>query len=162
MKNVNPYFFRKASFLIATVLLAFMISCEDETNDIIDPGEGDGVNQELIAELGQFAGTSETVYKLSSALLSNTQVRDLDITSLFNVKDDEFIFSSEGNGDLSLAWHEGFGFNASGADDATVMSDTRASSKFESLSFNDESLLFTASGYSFNHSDGLIMGTITL
>lgn len=162
MKTINHSIFNKSLFFAVLSILLITSSCEDESQEIIEPGPETGVNETLIAEVANFAGTSEKVYKLSSALLTNGSVTDLDITNLFNVKDDEFIFSTEGNGDLSLAWHEGFGFNVSGIDDSTVMSDTRASSKFQTLAFNEESLIFSASGNSYSYTDGLITGTLAL
>ena len=151
---------KKNYVLVSLLLVTLFYSCSDETRDIANQEEG--VNQELLDAVNQFAGSSSETYRITNALLTNQEAENVDVTGLFNVKDDEFVFSTEGNGDLNVAWHEGFGFNASGVDAATVMSDTRASSKFESLSFNDENLTFTASGFTFSLVDGLIIGTLTL
>lgn len=148
---------------LASALL-FTLSCgDDESNEITaTPDSEPEVNQQLTSEVEKFVENGNKTYRISQAILSNSEVSDLEITSLFNIRDDEFVFSTEGNGDLAVAWHEGFGFNATAINEAAVMSDARASSKITPLIFNNDTVSYDASGFSFSEQNGVVSGILNL
>lgn len=161
MKKTNRNAFRHLILLPGIIIALLINSCSNETDDSID-SEKEETTAALEAAINTFTGGTSETYKIRSARLNNSTVTDLEIATLFNLKDDEFVFTTDTDGQLKMLWHEGFGFNENGTNVSTITSDTRASSKIESLLFNAENFTFVASGYNFTSTDGILTGALSL
>ncbi len=145
-------------------LLFLIFSCTDNETDVDDnPDQEEGVNLEAVIDI--ITGSSEKVWKLNEANFSNAQVSDLNITSLFNVQDDEFRFLSTTNNSLELRHVRGFDINTQGQDLNSIQSDSNASSLTVDLSLADaSSFQFTNNTdtyrFTYDEVNELLSGTI--
>ena len=132
----------KNSFLILFALsLLFNYSCaneDDQIKPVTEDPENQDPNNPLNLTLDEVieifsGGNNDKIWKISSAVVSNTNgVDQLDITNLFNVKDDEFRFVSS-NQTIDMRHKRGFYINSLGTDMDSFKSDKNVSSIQASL-----------------------------
>ena len=103
--------------------LFMMASCEDKEVVPIENVEEEVVEQVTVATtLNALTGGDVKVWKLQQATLFNAgNASGLNVTNLFNIKDDEFVFHAKGgsnasNGDGLLVWYPGYQLQADAAD----------------------------------------------
>ena len=110
---------------------------------------------------------SEKVWFFSSASLSNSNVSNLDISALFNIKDDEFIFSTDTQGALLLHHKIRYDINNEASNQNEVLSNNYKTSTDEQLQFSEENSSFifdnVTNSYRFEFvDDNLLSGTLKL
>ena len=120
--------------ILSLFSILFFVSCsnDDPEEIIIDPQT---VLEEEQAETTQILSNANTkTWKITQATLTNSS-GTFDISSNFNVLDDEFIYSSGGN----LEWRQGNDINIEGTNSQETLLDYYRSPISSSFSFNPDS-----------------------
>ena len=102
-------------------------------------------------------------WKIEFASLSNGTVNDLNVSEAFNIKDDEFLFSANGQG-LQLTYRARNAFNEDATDFQSFLLDFYKSPIDYSIATNpnDPSNFSANNGMEFNLEEGMINGQWTL
>ncbi len=157
--------------LIATIVIISSCNNDDDALAPVTIQEGEEQSEEqsddtdLSAIIEVITGGGENTWEIQSALLTNTNITDLDITSLFNVQDDEFIFTSATNTSIDLNYNKGYAINTEALDLQSVESDTNRSSENISLTATNvnDPFLSSSGNYSFKlNEDNSITALVTI
>lgn len=150
-----------SKYLVLSLFSTFIfISCSSD-----DSGDTNNDPQTVLEEKREettqvLTNTSNKTWKISQAILTNDNAT-IDITSNFNVVDDEFIFKSDGN----LEWRQGNDINIDGSTNQETLIDYYRSPISSTFSFMEEScsdLTAFEGRFSFTVTDdATINGTIT-
>lgn len=152
------------SILTLLVILTTTYSCKND-DDTLPPvitqeedeeeSEEQNDDTDLSSIIEIITNGNQNTWQIQSALLTNTNVSDLDITTLFNVQDDEFTFSLNTNESIDLNYNKGYAINTEAQDVQTVQSDTNRSSDNMTLSAAsaNEPFLSSSGMYSFTLND---------
>lgn len=139
---------RKVLFIL---IIFFIVSCKDEEEVIPEPT----VEEIRNTSINSLAGQDEKIWKIEKAILesssSSSSLSDkgdsqnsfrtqgqIDISTNFNVIDDEFIMSSAGDG-VEVLWKARFGINTSASTSSEAASEFYISNQQFSLKFESES-----------------------
>lgn len=139
---------RKVLFIL---IIFFIVSCKDEEEVIPEPT----VEEIRNTSINSLAGQDEKIWKIEKAILesssSSSSLSDkgdgqnsfrtqgqIDISTNFNVIDDEFIMSSAG-GKVEVLWKARFGINTSASTSTEAASEFYISNQQFSLEFESES-----------------------
>ncbi|MBV1924722.1 MAG: hypothetical protein KUG68_11920 [Flavobacteriaceae bacterium] len=115
-----------------SLILIYSCSSDDSGDTIIDPQT---TLEEEQAETTQIlSSTNNKTWKISQAILSNENAT-IDISTNFNIIDDEFIFNSEGN----LNWRQGNDINIEATSNQESLLDYYRSPISSNYNFNSES-----------------------
>ena len=131
MKTIN-------SILCLSLFLIFACSSDDDNNSGNPPD--DNTNELIDALIADVTGASETIWKIESALLTNNNVTDLDVSDVFNIVDDEFIFKTVENSQaIGLEHKQGNTFNENATNTSEFLVDFYQSANNTSLNVTDVS-----------------------
>lgn len=137
---------RSPKLIIILLSLATLLSCFESDDNVYNQLAQESLIIGEIAEdfsliqlLEMIAGENSNVWKIVSLKLSNENVSDLDITSLPNVQDDSFVFTTNGVDELYLRWNKRLLFNENATDQSSVISDVRG--LFDEYILSADSLL---------------------
>ena len=140
----------KITFLFFTYTL-FFIGCSNDDNSNSQNPPGDNTTELIEALIEDITGGSETIWKIDTALLTNSTVTNLDVSDAFNITDDEFIFKKEVNSqNIYLEYKQGNSFNENASDTSSFLLDYYRSAENSTLSITDiESKVFANSSKVF-------------
>jgi hypothetical protein len=143
--------------------LFFACSSDDDKPSTTNPP--DNTSELIDALVADITGGSETIWKISSATLTNNEVTNLDVSSAFNIVDDEYLFKSQANSQtITLEHKQGNDFNENASDESDFLLDYYKSSETFALTVTDlDAKEFSGSNKVFNfESNSSIVATITL
>ena len=135
--------------LFATTL--FIIGCSSDDNNNSGNPPDDTTNELIEALIADVTGGGETIWKIDTAILTNSNVTDLDVSDAFNITDDEFIFKT-GTNTIFLEYKQGNSFNEDATENSDFLLDYYRSAENSSLSITDiETKTFADSNKSFTY-----------
>lgn len=148
----------------------FILSCgNDEGNDetLMTPDDDpepvislEAQREETLNDLGT---SSNQVWRVESAQLTNA-FGSFDISSNFNVADDEFIFTTSANSDFSVSWRQGNAINVEGQSSQETLLDYYQPPVEYNFNFmEDSSTRFSSDEDAFDFElamDGRVKGTL--
>jgi hypothetical protein len=148
-------------------MVAVNYSCQSDDDatptTTITPETDESVD--LTATINAITGGSDKTWKIESAVLVNSNQEDVNISTLFNVKDDEFIFSTDTDTSIRLRHRRGYRIDSSAQNIQSVKSDVRVAPIETTLnSENTTEFLFADLGrymIDYNESDQTITGVYT-
>jgi len=122
------------TFLMGFLTSLIILSCssDDSGNNNNDPQNI--LEEERVETTQILSNTSNKTWKISQAVLTNENAT-IDISSNFNIVDDEFVFNTEGN----LEWRQGNDINIEGTSNQETLLDYYRSPISSTFSFNQDS-----------------------
>jgi hypothetical protein len=101
--------------LLFLMSLLFVLNCGND-DDNSNPPE-DNTSELIDALIADITNSSETIWKIESATLTNNSVTNLDVSDTFNIADDEFVFKTVANSQtIALEHKQGNAFNENATD----------------------------------------------
>ena len=142
---------KKTILLCLSLLFIYSCNSDDDDNSNDEP---DNTNELIQALIMDVTGGSETIWKIDTALLTNSNVTDLDVSDAFNIVDDEFIFKAEANSQaITLEYRQGNSFNENASDASEFLLDYYRSTENSSLTITDlENKIFSGANKTFTFS----------